>query len=421
MRHNNIGGIMLSSLDMDDFTGMFCTGDNYPLLNTIDKQLLAPLPKNPRLRTNNLRKHVPVDLSRTTSSPTTGFIISTVVPTTIFNHEFAFETTTELPTTTPTTTPPPPPPIKSIVLNERRNEHQKPNIKPKVNSQIKPHVSKEKLKIQKKGSEKQTATIAYFDSLANIGRKQANNRIEGNRNDKRISQLVSSTQFDVTTINQIAKTTQMITTQSNNASQETDIRNFLKNAADLPSHSLINGIMKLLGNVHSDANRGNAAITKSLPPTIATSTEATRFETTTKAIIRTHIKEPDIVIPNMRKLTPSRTNKQRPFEQGKGNIRQPVQTFIDTRRDILSDQNKRLDMRILSDQNNRLDMRIPPMGNDLTARLILPNNVRNINKEAKMEPNKPKQLVPPPFPLPDMREARPSKSFLDMKDLGFLA
>ena len=39
---------MITSLDMDDFTGMYCTGEVYPLMHAIHHQLTAPLPPNPR-------------------------------------------------------------------------------------------------------------------------------------------------------------------------------------------------------------------------------------------------------------------------------------------------------------------------------------------------------------------------------------
>lgn len=53
MRYNHVGGIMLTSLDMDDYSGLYCTGEVYPLLHAIHHQLTAPLPPDPRQFANN--------------------------------------------------------------------------------------------------------------------------------------------------------------------------------------------------------------------------------------------------------------------------------------------------------------------------------------------------------------------------------
>lgn len=69
MRYNLIGGIMLTSLDMDDFSGMYCTGEIYPLLHAINHQLTAPLPPNPRLFLRNKQNPPPTPTPSPTPPP----------------------------------------------------------------------------------------------------------------------------------------------------------------------------------------------------------------------------------------------------------------------------------------------------------------------------------------------------------------
>jgi hypothetical protein len=412
MRHNNIGGIMLSPLDMDDFTGMFCTGDIYPLLISIHNQLLAPLPKHSRPRTNKRPKQVPLGV---TKSPTfsTSESVSTF-STTNFSYEFAYETTTELPATTT---------VNTFLTNQRRNklheQIEKAKVKAKANQTHNQNLTKNKVTFQKKQSKKQTATSAYFDSLATGGRKSPNNNVEGVLTGKLIPQSATSTQYG-TTVNQAETSTPILTSVSTQAiqvtktSKESDMRNFLKNAADLPSHSLINGIMKLLGNNgHSDFSGDKRIITTSSDLKIASSTKATTFETTTEAIIRTHLNEPAISIRDIRISAPTHIHNKRHLVQEIRNTGRVIQPFIDNRRDLISGGSV------------REHLRVQPIRNDLSVRVNQPASGKEVfdtfQKDIQIEPIKQKELVPPPFPLPDMREARPSKSFLDMKDLGFLA
>ncbi|XP_060581856.1 chitotriosidase-1-like isoform X3 [Ruditapes philippinarum] len=409
MRYNNIGGIMLSPLDMDDFTGMFCTGDIYPLLISIHKQLLAPLPKHSRVRTNKRPKQVPLGVTKSPTFSTTESV--STFSTTNFSYEFAYETTTELPATTT---------VNTFLINQRRNKLHEHIEKAKVaNQTYNQNITKNKVIFQKKQSKKQTATSAYFDSLATGERKSPSNYVEGVLTGKQIPRSATSTQFG-TTVNQAETSTQILTSVATQAiqvtktSQESDMRNFLKNAADLPSHSLINGIMKLLGNNgHSDISGDKRIITTSSDLKIASSTKATTFETTTEAIIRTHLNEPAISIRDLRISAPTHTHNKRHLVQEIRNTGRVIQPFIDNRRDLISGGSL------------REHLRIQPIRNDLSVRVNHPASGKQVfdtfQKDMQIEPIKPKELVPPPFPLPDMREARPSKSFLDMKDLGFLA
>ena len=57
---------MFSSLDMDDFSGLFCTGDYYPLLKTINEQFNSPLQPMDQgfKRTNDIMQDVSLPLEK---------------------------------------------------------------------------------------------------------------------------------------------------------------------------------------------------------------------------------------------------------------------------------------------------------------------------------------------------------------------
>ncbi|XP_045214151.2 chitotriosidase-1-like isoform X2 [Mercenaria mercenaria] len=407
MRFNNIGGIMLSSLDMDDFTGMFCTGENYPLLNTIHNQLIAPLPKTPRLRTNERPKIKPIDITRKPYTLPTTEVIPTFQTTYFLYDTTTYETTTELTTAT--------------AKSNHGNEHSKKSLKQIGNIIIMDRKNVEATQMKNNhqpGRQGKTATDEYFESLASRNNPLPNTRIRSKIQGTKLAKnppSVPSKQIEVTTVSQVQKMTKQKPTPSslpNISEQESELRNFLKKAADLPSHRLINGIMKLLGQGGQTKDRTvkgkeifrHASASKAATPTIAT------VATTTVPPIRTHKNEPDMLIPDLRTSALANKNNKRLFT----NTREINQPLININREIISG-NKKND-RLTNAQLNR---------NNVFAFAREPVNekvgISTLPKVKTSETQKRKQLVPPPFPLPNGKEVRPSKRFLDMKDLGFLS
>ncbi|KAH3871505.1 hypothetical protein DPMN_034708 [Dreissena polymorpha] len=196
MRQNAIGGIMLSSLDMDDFSGLFCTGEIYPLLHAIHSQLKAPLPVDSHFYKGTL--DVQTHISNTVESTTWGMDF---LSTTGLNYDG-----TDLPLSTPS---------------------------PKSETTFKP-----------------TSSAAMMQSSADVHLQAANMRNSSTELliDNSAAFFTKHVIPDSTTVGSIDMVTvaPVTTTESSEISGIQEIQRILKDAANLPTHSLINSIISLI-------------------------------------------------------------------------------------------------------------------------------------------------------------------------------
>ena len=246
MRFNAVGGIMLSSLDMDDFSGMFCTGDMYPLLHAIHEQLKAPLPTNPNhfeplIPQQRHTEHSPKSLPSTPAYPA-DFLSSTGFG--------LFETTTVYFEPTPR----PAPPLKDHLFNAT-NKTKDAN----KNLQTIDMISKERFNVYPQdifndpNQQSISKDSSVLDNSATTG--EAIHLIpqlilDGITN---ISKQASSTQMSSSLDNAVnAVDAQQFLPQlvldgiSKQGSPPQNSSPILENAANMPTHSLINNILEIL-------------------------------------------------------------------------------------------------------------------------------------------------------------------------------
>lgn len=300
MRYNNIGGIMLSSLDMDDNSGLFCTGDIYPLLITIHEQLDVPLPPNPYIgRPKNRKQPIQMGYSNNTN---------VVTPPSVTTPQTTYPTTS---TTTATTdlssTEIQPYPTTIIYVYETTTDNTPPfnstesfqgDVKPwsevsglsdqpgSLQSQhsdasqtpVSAHTSgaADQINVQNTSglSTKESNRQQIIDSPQGTGGMQKTPQTESNAFGKDVQSTSSIGVKDQQKFQVPNKTTLMNATdisKNNEPLQEKQIRTFLNNAANLPTHRLINGILKILS--HNDQVTERAPIATTLPPTTTTTTK----------------------------------------------------------------------------------------------------------------------------------------------------
>lgn len=195
MRQNAIGGIMLSSLDMDDFSGLFCTGEIYPLLHAIHNQLKAPLPVDAHFYKGTLDAQTPI--INTVESTTWGLdFLSTA--------GLNYDGTTDIPLSTPSS--------KSETI-----------FKPK-------------------------SSAAMMQSSSEIPSKATNTSYSATELsiENSASSLAKSVMPDSITVSTIDRTTGAPPVTMTESPEISEIKRILKDAANRPTHSLINSIISLI-------------------------------------------------------------------------------------------------------------------------------------------------------------------------------
>lgn len=399
---------------MDDYAGMYCTGDVFPILNAIREQLMAPLPKQHSLRTTDRQTGQvvaigiaqPQSLKATTRSPS---VTTITYPPTHDTFQFIYgSTTTGAPTTfraTAATKRIELQPVLDIIFADRSHYVDGTANNSNMQKQIthsKPLHSKA-IVIQPTHKHKQPSGKSQHSIISTIQDEQTR---FSDKTSRYPSLSRQPSQPIINTVQTEATRPPKQTTVTVTSSDDKDLRNFLKHAADLPTHRLINGIMKLLS---TNGHSSSGAINKIAPHT--SSTRTTRKQTTTSITetpIMMHLDAPISRIPDLR--LPSRNqirglNKSiRPFLHQKLQVSRDVKVnepFIDRNKHVVSSNLKH----VLNGQFNWIDQQ----------RQTNANKIKQTSKSAQ-----PNTLMPPPFPLPSQKEAQPSKSFLDMKDLGFL-
>ncbi|XP_052787415.1 chitotriosidase-1-like isoform X2 [Mya arenaria] len=204
-RYNAAGGIMLSSLDMDDFTGMFCTGEISPLLNAIHDQLKKPLPPNPHYFEGFL-----------TSQQHTWEVSGTSTVNYFDLHDFT--TSTEM--TASSTTPP--------------TFTSKPtHIQPSKLSPLQPITSKSQ---------------GRFSRPQQISSHGKESRVGVSRNHLKETSLLQIETIQTTGTGGSSKLSSHISLDESakNSNVSNNVSRLLQNTADLPTHSFIDSILKLM-------------------------------------------------------------------------------------------------------------------------------------------------------------------------------
>ncbi|KAL4240741.1 hypothetical protein ACF0H5_001530 [Mactra antiquata] len=275
MRYNAIGGIMLSSLDMDDYSGIFCTGDIYPLLITIHEQIVAPLPPNTyeqyhRSQAEKFQVYQPqpsTNVTATTRSlhqpplPTTAYpttptadVSSTDSQMYASTYAYYYDITTEVA------------PSNNEMMPVNRWQGSEHVISSNAAQQI-PYQPQSADNLTNPGPP-YTNTIAGSDTNANVVDKtnelQLAHQIQGTI-DNQIASNNEKSKFGTAGTFGTPQTGTIATeTKVNDNSQisggtinqhketiiapakETELRTFLKDAGTLPTHHLINGILGIL-------------------------------------------------------------------------------------------------------------------------------------------------------------------------------
>lgn len=240
---------MLSSLDMDDFSGMYCTGEIYPLLHAIHHQLTAPLPPDPR-KFLSQHKPPPTLAPQTPETSTFGWLESSS-----FYYDYllandslpitmSFSTTTlpstSLSTTTSTTTTTTPTTTTSTTTL------------PSTTSTVKswtPLQTVRKHRPTEQGERKQPRQNRP-------GRRRAwpSRRIQA-RNMALDEQIGVANSRNIANNNRMFKS-QSVAQQTSSTDipyqKEAQIRNILSEGSNLPTHKLINSILMLLSNGNPD-------------------------------------------------------------------------------------------------------------------------------------------------------------------------
>lgn len=396
MRFNSIGGVMLSSLDMDDFSGMFCTGDVYPLLHAIHDQLIAPLPK--QMRTGTGKKSPSTEATPTTNAPSTSGITASEYLTTYYYYDV---TTSESSTAIS-------PDKGNTALHEVKNMIS-------ADQAVVPGKDYDQL-LNIEGATANVPTkninVAIFDvPTATNEMTHQKEHLQASLTDITTDGLQVQPK-QPTVVDKMPKTT--ITTPATTTTTKTtttttvydgELRNFLKHAADLPSHKLINGIMNLLA---ASGTNMNVVASSSVPIE-----NKVRAPTNAQSLSRMHAFEPEIHIFE----TPMKYHKENKISFNRDN------------RHELSNRNIPINKHpgdsssvFLSEQAAR-DRRPFTLTDIFSHSKRRRKNNSSLSQERNTKQNevsKPKQLVRPQFPVPEQRANQPRKSFLNLKDLGFL-
>lgn len=244
---------MLSSLDMDDFSGMYCTGEIYPLLHAIHHQLTAPLPPDPR---NFLSQRKPAPtlappapetstfgwlesssfyydylLANDSLPITMSFSTTTLPSTSLSTTTSTTKTTTTIttPTTTTITTTVPPTtstvrswtPVQTVRKHRPTEQGERKQPRPNRPGRRRTWPSR-RIHTRNMALDEQNG-VANPPNIAN------NNRMFKTQS---VSQQPSSTDIPY--------------------QKEAQIRNILREGSNLPTHKLINSILMLLSNGSPD-------------------------------------------------------------------------------------------------------------------------------------------------------------------------
>lgn len=391
MRFNTIGGVMLSSLDMDDFSGMFCTGDVYPLLHAIHDQLIAPLPK--QMRPVAGKKNPSKVTTPTTNAPTTSATTSSEYLTTYYYFDV----------TTSDSSAAVAPGKEYIALQEVTNVIS-------ADQAVMPGKDYDQL-LNVEGATadvpNKNINVTVFDvppaTNEMIHKKE---HITGSLND--ITTAGLQVQPEQTTfVEKMPSTTVTTTTTAATTTTQvydTELRNFLKQAANLPSHKLINGIMNLLA---ASGTNMNAVASSSVPIE-----HNARAATDAHPISRIHAFEPEIHIFE----TPMNFQKENKISFNKDNRSELPNRNIQINKHPIDSSG------FLSEQavRDRRPFTLTDIFSHSKRRRKNNSSLLHERNTKQNEVNKPKQLVRPQFPVLEQRENQPRKSFLNLKDLGFL-